>query len=641
MSSLKRIALLSLLAGWAGCAPEEPAKKEAEPTMSAVASEGLVIKKGESGGEAERERVGVLKAIRDIYERERKQKKIDVSGRKRDNEGRFGKRDKPKRDKPLGNAKLGSRHVQQAETVYGLGHGYGGIGGLGSGGGGFGMGRGGGATGQEYSNAFGSSSERDEFVEPSAFEYAELQQPYREGQAAHFEKRAGVEINSKVTVREDMLSTFAVDVDTAAYAIARKTILSGRWPEPTSVRVEELVNYFRYGYEPPNGDRQLFSIEADGARSPFPGGEHIFRVGLQARVVSDADRLPANLVFLVDTSCSMTSEEKLGLAKTSLKIAVEHLRPDDRVAVSTYAGGVRVVLPPTSVREKAKILAALDSLESGGGTAMSSGLKQAYELAGKMLGPNRITRVIVCSDGDANIGNTGPEEMLKEIASWVSEGVTLSTIGFGDGNYKDSTMETIANKGNGNYFYVDTVQQAKRVFGRDLTKMIQDVAQDVKIQVAFNPEAVERYRLIGYENRAVKDEDFRDDRVDAGEIGAGHQVTALYALILAPKSAGPRTERLATIHVRAKKPRGMTAKETSVEVPVNLVDRSFDEAPDDLRFATAVMGAAEIFRKSPHAASWTLDQVEDIAEDTVNEDPDRSELLSLIDRAQNAQLAQR
>jgi Ca-activated chloride channel family protein len=585
-----RISKVLLFVLFAGCTREKepvPPNRYAEMILQQRPEEGIAVVPTKSGGRAKREPVGSM---------------------------------------PLpGTYELGGE-MFEGEGGFGLG-----MGGLGSGGSGFGAGIGHGRTSvQMDSDGRSTQTERDEFVEPSAFAWAELQQPYRGGKTVHFQPRDDAEVNESVIVRQDLLSTFAVDVDTAAYSIARRTIAGGHLPEPSSVRVEEFVNYFRYDYDAPKADRQLFSIEADGAQSPLPGGEYVFRIGLQARVVSDADRLPANLVFLVDTSCSMTSEDKLKLAKQSLSIAVESLKPTDRVAISTYAGGVLVVLPPTFVSEKKKILDAIDGLESGGGTAMASGLKLAYELAGKMLAPGKITRVIVCSDGDANIGNTTPEKMLEEIAAWVSEGVTMSTIGFGDGNYKDQTMETIANKGNGNYFYIDDLQQARRVFARDLTKMLQDVATDVKIQVAFNPDVVEKYRLIGYENRAVKDEDFRNDRIDAGEIGAGHQVTALYGLELAPMAAG----RLATIHVRAKKPGGMTAKETSVEVPVDLVDRPFSQAPDDLRFAVAVMGAAEIFRKSPYAKSWKLEAIAAIAEETASDsDPDRAELIAMIDRA--------
>jgi Ca-activated chloride channel family protein len=400
-------------------------------------------------------------------------------------------------------------------------------------------------------------------------------------------------------------------------------------PSSDLVRVEEFINYFRYDYDPPQGRDELFSIQADGAASPVDGSKHLLRVGVQAKVIEDPDRLPANLVFLVDTSCSMTSEDRLELAKTSLKIAVDRLSAKDRVAITTYAGGVNLILPPTSADQKDRIKSAIDRLSSGGGTAMASGLELAYKQAAAMLGPNSITRIIVCSDGDANIGATTPEMILKSIEGYVKEGVTLSTIGYGSGNYRDAMMEQLANKGNGNYYYIDGERQAQRVFGRDFTKMIQDVAQDVKIQVEMEPAAVKSYRLVGYENRDIADKDFRNDKVDAGEIGAGHQVTAIYELTLNEGAVGT----LATIRVRAKKPRESDAKETKLDIPVAFVSRPFTAAPADFRFATAVMGASELFRASPHAAGWSYARVASIISDLEGRDPDREEFLSLVKKA--------
>lgn len=437
-------------------------------------------------------------------------------------------------------------------------------------------------------------------------------------------------INDFTETTQDALSTFAIDVDTAAYSIARRTLQSERMPTPSLVRVEEVVNYFKYDYAAPRSKDELFSIQADGTASPVHGNRHLLRVGIQAKEVSDLERKPVNLVFLVDTSGSMSSRDKLELTKQALGFAVDQLDARDKVAITTYAGGVRVVLPPTSGADKHKIKAALNRLRSGGGTAMNSGLELAYQQAARMLGPDKVTRIIVCSDGDANIGASSPDAILARIKGYVSEGVFLSTIGFGQGNYKDAMMETLANRGNGNYYYVDSVRQAERIFARDFFKMVQDVAQDVKIQVEMNPEAVAAYRLIGYENRDVADRDFRNDKVDAGEIGAGHQVTALYEVILTSAPAA----RLATVRVRAKKPRGEIAKEVAFEVPTRLVRKEFSEAAEDLRFATAVMGGAELMRQSPHAEGWTYGQVIQIVSGTrPYDEPDRAEFLSLMKRA--------
>jgi Ca-activated chloride channel homolog len=453
--------------------------------------------------------------------------------------------------------------------------------------------------------------------------------PVRVSQRGSFEGRAA-RIEAPVAATQDHLSTFAADVDTAAYSIARKALVNDRMPPPSLVRVEEVINYFHYEYDPPEDDQHPFSIQADGSRSPVDSSKHLLRIGLQARVIEDPDRLPANLVFLVDTSCSMTPDDRLPLAKKSLKIAAEHLNARDNVAIATYAGGVSLVLPPTPATQRDEILAAIDSLTIGGGTAMEAGLTLAYRQAARMLSDRTITRIIVCSDGDANIGASTPEQMLKQVAVHVSKGVTISTIGYGDGNYKDAMMEKIADQGNGNYYYVDTERQAERVFGRDLTKMLQSVARDVKVQVDFDPSNVQDYRLIGYENRDIADRDFRNDKVDAGEIGAGHQVTAMYELTTKPGAKGT----LATVRVRAKRPRGTRASESAMAVPFSLIDRPFEGAPADLRFATAVMGGTELLRRSPHAAGWSYARAISIISDTDPErDPDRAEFLRLMKKA--------
>lgn len=536
-------------------------------------------------------------------------------------------------------------------TVYVTGSGHGRFGarrghrgllrmGSGSGGGGYGYGTGGlgsGGTGFGASGPTdGDEAQRDTHhrvdVEAAPFQYARIELPHRGGPAS-FIGRPDHKVSSETQATVDHLSTFAIDVDTAAYAIARRSLISGAMPNPTLVRPEEFLNYFAYDYRPPRLKNGLFSIEIDGATSPIDDGDatHLLRVGLMARPLSNEERMPANLVFLVDTSGSMASSDKLQLAKQSLAIAVKHLRPDDRVAITTYAGGIALVLPPTFARHEDRILAALESLASSGGTAMESGLSLAYAQASEMQSEGTTTRIIVCSDGDANIGATSPDELLDRVRSYVDRGVSLSTIGYGDGNYRDAMMEQLANKGNGNYFYVDSERQAQRVFGRDLNKMIQDVAKDVKIQVAFDAHVVKRYRLVGYENRAIADEDFRRDEVDAGEIGAGHQVTALYELVL---DAHAGEGRLGEVFVRAKRPGDDTAKETAMTITTDMVQRAFHRAPADLRFATAVVGAAELLRNGPRAKAWSYAQVISIAEGArAARDPDKQEFVALMSRA--------
>lgn len=446
-----------------------------------------------------------------------------------------------------------------------------------------------------------------------------------------FEGREDHRISSMRRTAEETTSTFAVDVDTAAYSIARRSLHANRMPTPTLVRVEEFINFFRYDYDAPS--REAFSIHLDGARSPVDASKHFIRVGLQSKTVSNAERLPTNLVFLMDTSCSMTSGDKLALAKKSMEVALEHLNEKDQVAITTYAGGVSMILPPTRVTDqnRGKILRAMRGLNTSGGTAMASGITFAYQQAAKMLAPNSNTRIIVMSDGDANIGATSPDGILAQVKGYVSEGVRISTIGFGDGNYKDAMMEKIANAGNGNYFYVDSLAHADRVFGRDLTKMVQDVAQDVKIQVEFNKEAVKSWRLVGYENRHIANQDFRNDAVDAGEIGAGHQVTALYEVELEAQARG----NLATVRVRAKEPGATRASEVERNLEVARVDRAFTLTSNTMKVAVASMATAELLRHSPWSDAWTFDRVASILEDLPNRGRDETELLGLVKKAKS------
>ncbi len=437
--------------------------------------------------------------------------------------------------------------------------------------------------------------------------------------------------NPMVSTAEDHLSTFAVDVDTASYAIARRKLMSGQLPPESAVRVEEFVNYFKYDYKGPaaNANDAPFAVHMDMAPSPFTKERKLLRVGVQAKKLSLRERKNANLVFLVDVSGSMQSADKLQLAKRALRVLVNNLKDGDTVSLVTYAGSTRVVLPPTGLEKKGEIISALEDLRAGGSTAMASGMKLAYGLAAQTLGPKSLSRVIVLSDGDANIGNTSHAAMLKSIAGKVKEGVTLSTIGFGMGNYKDTLMEQLANKGNGNYFYIDSINQARRVFQEQLGGTLEVVAKDVKIQVDFDPDVVKRYRLVGYENRYVADKDFRNDKVDAGEVGAGHTVTAMYEVELTREDAVPVTVRL-----RAKQPKGSKAKETAYAFSPAQNFSSFSAAPEDFRFASAVMGGAEILRGSEYAAEWSLGDVISIAKaaSTAHES-ERSEFISLMEKA--------
>lgn len=437
-------------------------------------------------------------------------------------------------------------------------------------------------------------------------------------------------VNPWVDTQTDNLSTFAADVDTASYTLSRRTLDGNKLPPAESVRVEEYVNYFRYSFPAPAAGSP-FSVVMDAAPSPFEPGLHVLRVGVATPPKSRAERKPANLVFLVDTSGSMGSADKLGLAKQSLELLVNNLRPDDSVAIVTYAGSTRVVLPATSITERGKILKALSKLDSGGGTAMGAGLDLAYSEAMKGKQRGATSRVIVLSDGDANVGTSDPKGIQGIVQSRVKEGITVSTIGFGMGNYRDHLMEQLADTGNGNSFYVDSLAAAQRIFGDQLASTLEVAAKDVKLQVEFDPAIVSRYRLVGYENRTISDADFRKDAVDAGEVGVGHQVTALYVVDLTEQGkASPAP--LGLVRIRHKAPEGEEAAENTYAMG-SAPAASFDAATGDLRFAYTVAAFADVLRGAEDAQKWSLDQIAATARATAGGDRDRLELVSLIEKA--------
>jgi len=435
--------------------------------------------------------------------------------------------------------------------------------------------------------------------------------------------------NPWVEAEKDRLSTFAADVDTASYTLARRKLMEGSLPVPASVRVEEFVNYFTYKFPEPTSSTP-FSVVMEAAPSPLSPGRHILRVGVATKAKAAYERKPANLVFLVDVSGSMRGPDRLDLAKKALRILTDNLIDGDSVSLVTYAGNSRVVLPPTGMQHKAKILAALDDLQSGGSTAMGSGLDLAYEQAAKGLRPGTVSRVIVLSDGDANVGRHTHQEILEIIAGRVKEGVTLSTIGFGVGNYHDTTMEQLANKGNGNNFYIDSLDAAKKVFQEQIGATLEVVAKDAKFQVDFDPTLVSRYRLVGYENRDVADTDFRNDKVDAGEIGAGHQVTAMYEVELTAEgkqSGAP----LGGVRIRHKAPDGIKATEAAFPMAGGPA-ASFANASADFRFAFATAAFADVLRGGKDADNWSLAQIRDLAKSAAGENKDRREMVSLIEK---------
>ena len=438
-------------------------------------------------------------------------------------------------------------------------------------------------------------------------------------------------VNPFTMTVDDRLSTFSIDVDTASYTIARRKLMEeGVLPPESAVRVEEFINFLDYpSYTPPKQDP--FAVHMEAMPDPFRDGHHVLRVGVQGFEVDEASRAPVHLTFLVDVSGSMSSADKLPLAKRSLHQLVDRLQEQDTVALATYAGQVAALLPPTSAANKRQIHDAIDRLGAGGSTAMSAGIDLAYEMADRGFVAGHENRVIVLSDGDANVGNSSWDALLGQIKRYADKGITLSTIGFGMGNYKDTLMEQLANKGDGNNFYIDSPAQSQRVFVEQLTSTMLTIARDVKIQVEFDPQSVVAYRLIGYENRDVADRDFRNDRVDAGEVGSGHSVTALYDVILKDGYA----PRLATVRLRYEAP---GADKAATEKSYPFADRALKERTDlasrDTRIAFASATFAEILRGSPQAAEISMDELLRFAAQAARPgQKDDQELLAMMQRA--------
>ena len=438
-------------------------------------------------------------------------------------------------------------------------------------------------------------------------------------------------VNPFIDTEDDHLSTFAIDVDTASYTVARRFVRDGNMPDPDSVRVEEFVNFFDQGYERPA--EGAFAIHVEGSPAPFGGQKHwLMRVGLQGKSVTTKERKDATLVFTIDVSGSMGRENRLGLVKRSLRLLVDELRSTDEVGIVVYGDRGSVLLEPTGGRNKGEILRAIDRLSPGGSTYVEDGLRLAYKMAVKRVQPGRITRVLLLSDGVGNVGRTGADSILEQVKSHVEEGVTLTTVGFGMGNYNDILMEQLANDGDGAYHYVDSLTEAQRLFVENLTGTLQVIAEETKVQVDFNPEVVSRYRLLGYENRRVADEDFRDDSVDAGEVGAGHSVTALYELKLHESGDGV----LGTIFVRYEDPDSGEVAEISRELRRSDLALKFEDASPTFQLSAVVAEYAEVLRESYWAQESNLQAVASHArrvQELLLDDPDVAEFADLVFRA--------
>jgi Ca-activated chloride channel family protein len=471
--------------------------------------------------------------------------------------------------------------------------------------------------------------------------------------------------NKFLAVTEHPLSTFSIDVDTASYSNVRRYLSEGQLPPPGAVRIEEMVNYFTYNYPQPV-DGVPFSTNVEIADCPWHSEHRLVRIGLKGREIAADKRPVSNLVFLLDVSGSMQDANKLPLLKTAMKLLVDQLTENDRVSIVVYAGASGVALQPTTADQKQVIANALEQLQAGGSTNGNEGIELAYLLALEHFVPKGTNRVILCTDGDFNVGITDQSQLMRVIEEKARSGVFLSVLGFGMGNYKDSTLEKLADKGNGNYAYIDTPNEAKKVLVEQMQGTLITIAKDVKIQIEFNPAHASAYRLIGYENRLLAKEDFNDDKKDAGEIGAGHTVTALYEVIPPGKSTSTasvdplkyqpkkapievastdsgvpqgtkpeaaHSDELLTLKLRYKQPDGDTSQ--LIEVPVKDQGRKFTEASSDFAWAAAVASFGMLLRDSEYKGNATLPAVLEIAQANKGEDNSgyRAEFIRLVQAA--------
>ncbi|MCC2545705.1 von Willebrand factor type A domain-containing protein [Hymenobacter sp. BT175] len=449
--------------------------------------------------------------------------------------------------------------------------------------------------------------------------------------------------------RRNPLSTFSIDVDAASYSNVRRFLQQGQRPPADAVRVEEMINYFSYSFPQPTGP-DPFSVHTELTVCPWDTRHQLVQIALQGKRIETTQLPPANLVFLVDVSGSMSGDDRLGLVQAGLRLLVRELRPQDKVALVVYAGAAGLVLPATAGSEKSRILNAIDNLQAGGSTAGGEGLRLAYRVAREQFQKEGNNRVILATDGDFNVGESSDDAMEHLITEERESGVFLTVLGVGQGNYRDSKMERLADKGNGNYAYLDNLDEARRVLVRQFGGTLFTIAKDVKLQVEFNPARVQQYRLVGYENRALEAEDFNNDRKDAGELGAGHTVTALYEIVpvgapavvdplkyqtnAAPPAAASSTDLL-TVKLRYKEPQGLKSK----LMEQSLVDKAVPlaQASENLRFAAAVAQFGMLLRGSDHRGSATYEATARLAEGARGTDSEgyRAELIRLIRLAEN------
>lgn len=448
--------------------------------------------------------------------------------------------------------------------------------------------------------------------------------------------------------RQNPLSTFSIDVDTASYTNVRRYITNSQLPPKDAVRIEEMINYFTYDYPQPRR-RHPFSITTEISACPWKEDHKLVHIGLQGKSLDYDDLNPCNLVFLIDSSGSMSSENKLPLLKKSFKLLLDELDDRDRIAIVAYASAAGLVLPSIPASRKDKILSALDSLHAGGSTAGGAGIRLAYQVARENLISGGNNRVILATDGDFNIGVSSTSELVRLIEEKRKDDIYLTILGFGMGNYKDGRMEQISNAGNGNYFYIDNITEARKVFVREMRANLFTIAKDVKIQIEFNPVRVKAYRLVGYENRVLANEDFNDDKKDAGELGAGHTVTALYEIIPAGsneevrqtdalkyqehrvKNAAAGSSEIMTVKLRYKPPR--KEKSLLIEKALKDDDRRLEKSSDNFRFSAAVAGFGMLLRDSEFKGTMTFDRVLEFARQAKGKDTEgyRAEFIRLVE----------
>ncbi|MCX7889854.1 MAG: VWA domain-containing protein [Rhodobacteraceae bacterium] len=453
--------------------------------------------------------------------------------------------------------------------------------------------------------------------------------------AADTEAFPQAERNPVRIVAEEPVSTFSIDVDTASYAVIRSSLMAGQLPPPDAVRIEEMINYFPYSYPAPTDGDGPFRPTVTVVRTPWNEGTRLVHIGIQGRMPAIADRPPLNLVFLIDTSGSMDEPDRLPLLVQSFRLMLGQLRPEDQVAIVTYAGSAGLVLEPTPASDRARIEAALDNLHAGGSTAGQEGLQQAYAVAETMKSEGEVTRVILATDGDFNVGIADPEELKDYIAARRDTGIYLSVLGFGRGNLDDATIQALAQNGNGTAAYIDTLGEAQKVMVDQLTGALFPIADDVKIQMEFNPAVVAEYRLIGFETRALRREDFNNDRVDAGEIGAGVTMTAIYEVTPVGSPAvlsdalryrtdepvpadaeAARANELGFLKLRYKDPGSKRSRLVELAVPSEP-----QAAGDDVRFAVAVAGFGQLLTGAEYLGDWSWDDAIALASGARGEDP--------------------